>query len=108
MQDKPVLEKPAADKSIVVMHRMEPLADQFSVAQQVSQDWFEFLKKMPDCKRVDVICMVDKQVAWLEEWTSRVALDKFHEEHFAYTDFLVRMMACSRGVPTRYVYRKLA
>jgi len=93
---------------VVVLHRMEPLAGHFSEAQTISEEWFEFLKKIPGCKGVDIICSVDNQLAWLEEWASRVALDKFNEEHFMYADFSVRMMGCSRGVFTRYVYRKLA
>ena len=102
MSDKPV------EKAIFVLHRMEPLVGRFEDAKKVSEDWFEFLKKMPNCKGVDVICSVEKQVAWLEEWTSRMAFEKFNEEHFSYADFSVRIMNCSRGMPTRYVYRKLA
>ena len=106
MSDKPAPEK-SADKSIVVLHRMEPLDGHFSDAKKVSEDWFEFLKKIPDCKGVDVICFTDKQFAWLEGWTSRVAFEKFNEQHFFYADFSVRMLDCSRGIFTRHVFRKL-
>ena len=87
---------------------MEPLSGRFDDAQKISEEWFEFLKKMPDCKGVNVICCVEKQFAWLEEWASRMAFDKFNEEHFAYADFSVRMLDCSRGIFTRQAYRKLA
>ena len=106
MSEKPI-EKPI-ERAIVVLHRMEPLEGRFLDAKKISEDWFEFLKNIPDCKDVDVICSTDKQLAWLEGWTSRVAFDKFNEEHFAYADFSVRMMNCSRGIFTRYPYRKLA
>ena len=106
MSDKPI-NKPV-EKAIVVLHRMEPLAGRFEDAQKVSEEWFEFLKKIPDCKGVDVICSTDKQLAWFEAWTSRMAYDKFNEEHFVYADFSVRMMNCSRGIFTRHKYRKLA
>ena len=106
MSDKPI-NKPV-EKAIVVLHRMEPLAGRFEDAKKVSEEWFEFLKKIPDCKGVDVICSTDKQLAWFEAWTSRAAFDKFNEEHFAYADFSVRMLDCSRGIFSRQPYRKLA
>lgn len=102
MSDKPV------DKTIFVLHRMEPLIGRSEDAKKLAEEWFEFIKKMPDCRGVDVICSVEKQLAWLEEWTNRAAYDKFNEEHFSYADFSVRMMDCSRGIFTRYAYRRLA
>ncbi|HSC74645.1 MAG TPA: hypothetical protein VLB90_00220 [Pseudomonadales bacterium] len=110
MSDKPVVppvvDKPV-DKSVVVLCRMEPTMGHFEEAKKLSEEWHEFLKTMPDCKNIDVICCVETQIAWLEGWTSQMAMDKFNEEHFAYADYLVRMVACSRKVPTRYVYRRL-
>jgi hypothetical protein len=106
MSDKPI-NKPA-EKAIVVLHRMEPLVGRFEDAKKLSEEWFEFLKNIPDCKGVDVVCFADKQFAWLEEWSSRMAFDKFNEEHFAYADFSVRMIDCSRGIFTRHTYRKLS
>ncbi|MBK8289458.1 MAG: hypothetical protein KAY78_03570 [Pseudomonadales bacterium] len=101
MSDKPV------DKTIFVLHRMEPLSGHFDEAKKLSEEWFEFMKKIPDCKKIEMICCVESQIAWLEEWTNRMTHDKFNEEHFAYADFAVRMMACSRGVFTRGMYRQL-
>ena len=102
MSDKSV------DKTIVVLNRVEPLAGHFAELQKISEEWFEFLKKSPDFKGVSVICSVDQQIAWLEEWTSRVAVDKFTDEHIAYADFSTRILNCSRGMATRHVYRRLA
>ena len=50
MSDKPI-NKPV-EKAIVVLHRMEPLAGRFEDAKKVSEEWFEFLKKIPDCKKI--------------------------------------------------------
>jgi hypothetical protein len=105
MSDKPV--DKSVDKTVVVLCRLEPLAGRFQDAKKVSEEWFEFIKKMPDCKRVDIICSVEHQIAWLEDWTSKMALDKFMMDHLVYADFSVRMLDCSRGVPFRHVYRKL-
>lgn len=101
MSEKPV------DKTVVVLGRLEPLPGRFHDAKKVAEEWFEFIKKMPDCKGVDVICNVDTGIAWLEEWTSKMAHDKFVMDHIAYADFAVRMLDCSRGVTIPHVYRKL-
>jgi hypothetical protein len=102
MSDKPV------DKTAFVLHRMYPASGLFSDAKKVSEDWLEFLKKMNGFKSVDVICIQEDQVAWLEEWENRISVDKFNEEHLAYADFLGRMQACSKKFPTRFMYRKIA
>jgi hypothetical protein len=81
MSDKPV------DKTAFVLHRMYPASGLFSDAKKVSEDWLEFLKKMNGFKSVDVICIQEDQVAWLEEWENRISVDKFNEEHLAYADF---------------------
>jgi hypothetical protein len=103
--DKPV-DKPV-DKTVFVLHRMEPIVGRFPEAKQVSEEWFEFLKKFPDCRKVEVICCFEDQISWVEEWASRMAHDKFNEEHFSYADFAVRMLGCSRGIFNRSMYRKV-
>jgi hypothetical protein len=95
------------DKTVVVLHRMEPIAGHFEEAKKISEEWFEFVKKIPDCKGVDLICCVEGRIAWFEEWTSKAAVDKFNEEHLPYADYAVRLMSCSRVVPSRPVYRKV-
>lgn len=102
MSDTPV------DKSVVILHRMQPLSGRFEEARKVSEDWFEFIRKMPGCTGVESICCVDEQIAWIEMWASRMAFNKFNEEHVAYIDFPVRMLNCSRGIPSRHIYRKMS
>ena len=95
------------DKTVMLLHRMEPMAGRFEEAKKISEEWFEFIKKFPDCKSVDLLCCVEGSIVWFEEWSSKIASDKFNEEHFSYADYAVRMMGCSRKVPSRVAYRKV-
>lgn len=101
MSDKPV------DKSVVVLHRIHPLAGRFDDARKVSEEWLEFLKKIPGFTGSDTICCIDSQIAWLESWDSKMSVDKFNAEHIIFADYFARMMDCSRGVFVRSVYRKM-
>jgi hypothetical protein len=109
MQDKPA-DKPSeksVDKSVIVLHRMEPIQGRFHDAKKASEEWAVFLKSFPACKNIEVICCMENQIAWIESWESKMAVDHLNANHLPFADYLVRMLDCCRKVPTRFVYRRL-
>jgi hypothetical protein len=93
---------------VTILQRVQPKQGQYGVACQVLEEWFALLKTMPACKLVDVICNTEGQIAWLEDWESKAALDAFAMAHYVYSDIPPRFLDCSVNVPHRKLYQKLA
>lgn len=96
-----------SSKSVLVIHRMAPKNGRFADAKKVSDEWMQFLKGHANCKSIDVIGCTESQCVWIEEWTTKAAVDELNNQHLAYSEFLPRMVDCSKSVPQRLVYQQL-
>lgn len=90
---------------ITVLNRCLLKPGQTGAAQKIYDEWVQFLKAHHDCKSTELVCCVEGQLVWLEQWSSKAALDKFTAEHMAYTDYIARLFACSRGAPVRDIFQ---
>lgn len=92
---------------VTVLNRCNLKPGQVEVAAKLYEEWVQLLKKQPDCKSTELVCCVEGQLIWLEQWSSKAALDKFTHDHMLYTDHTARFYAASRGAPTRDIYQQL-
>lgn len=76
-------------------------------ARKVYEEWSAFLKQHKTCQSVELVCCVEGQLVWLEDWVSKQALDQFVGEHMAFADFVTRFYHCSRGAPKRQAMHKV-
>lgn len=97
----------AKDRPVMVLTRLEPTNSHFEAAKLALEKWGEELKKINAFQSMDVICCVPEQIAWIEQWKSKLDLDDFNKNHMAYSGHMAVFFENSRTIPTRYVYRKL-
>lgn len=96
-----------SDRPVMVLTRLEPTSSHFEAAKQALEKWTAELKNIGAFQSMDIICCMPEQIAWIEQWKSKLDLDDFNKNHLVYSGFMVTFFENSRTIPTRYVYRKL-
>lgn len=97
----------AHGRPVFVLTRFEPINAHFESAKKILADWQVELKKTAACVKVDIICCIPEQIAWIEHWDSKASLDLFNKEQLPLSPFTAAFFEHSRAVPVRHVYRKL-
>lgn len=92
--------------TVLVLHRMSPKAGCLAEALREAESFIDFLKKKPGFRNVEMICAVDSQIVWLEEWTSKKSVEEFNMEHLAMSDHLSGMANNCAVMPTRLILQK--
>ncbi len=93
--------------AVTVLNQCALKPGEVNAARKVYDDWASFLKPHKECLGVELICCVEGQLVWLEDWNNKQVLDQFVSEHMAYSDFVARFYGCSRGTPKRQVMQKV-
>lgn len=102
------MEKKVVDKTIMVLNVVHALPEKVEQVKQIVDEWQDFLVKHSKFISMEMLCVCQDKVVWMEEWPNRIVWDAFVAEHVNFSDFPSRMFACSRGVPLRKVYRIIA
>jgi hypothetical protein len=96
----------AKKHAVLLLHRIVPKTGCLAQSQKEAENFFAFLKTFPECKSIDVICSIDSQIAWLEEWSSKAAVEEFNASHLAMSSHLSKMSQWAQVMPQRLIFQK--
>ena len=94
--------------SVMVLARCNPTAKQLPDAMKVYEEFCALVAKQCSETHIELLCGIEGQLAWIEEWPSKTALKQFYDNYAGFSDLPLRLMQASRGVPTRYHFQPVS
>ncbi len=92
---------------VTVIDKISLRAGKRDEVKKIYDDWCVFIAQMPGYASIEMLCLTDERIVWVEKWNSKETLDAFHMEHMTLSDFSIRMLECAKTVHERVAYQEL-